>query len=52
MAGIDPKVDEMVSLDKLMPMSQSVDLMDQIEVGHLGPAIRSVDQKYSFLHEL
>ena len=36
----DPRVEEMVWLDKLMPMSQPVDLIDQMEVGHLGPAIR------------
>ena len=41
MTGMDPRLEEMVRLDKLMPMSQSVDLMDQMEVGHLGPAIRS-----------
>ena len=36
----DPRTEEMVWLDKLMPMSQPVDLIDQMEVGHLGPAIR------------
>ena len=36
----DPRNEEMVWLDKLMPMSQPVDLIDQMEVGHLGPAIR------------
>ena len=36
----DPRTEEMVWLDKLMPMSQAVDLIDQMEVGHLGPAIR------------
>ena len=36
----DPREGEMVWLDKLMPMSQPVDLIDQMEVGHLGPAIR------------
>ena len=36
----DPEREEMVWLDKLMPMSQPVDLIDQMEVGHLGPAIR------------
>ena len=36
----DPVKEEMVWLDKVMPMSQSVHLIDQIEVGHLGPAIR------------
>ena len=42
LAGLDPRRGGMVRLDKLMPMSQSVDLMDQLEVGHLGPAIRYV----------
>ena len=36
----NPREGEMVWLDKLMPMSQPVDLIDQMEVGHLGPAIR------------
>ena len=40
MVGLDPSQEEMVRLDWLMPMSQSVDLMDQMEVGHLGPAVR------------
>lgn len=40
MVGLDPSLQEMVRLDWLMPMSQSVDLMDQMEVGHLGPAVR------------
>ena len=38
----DPRLEEMVWLDKLMPMSQPVDLIDQMEVGHLGPAIRYI----------
>ena len=42
----DPRVEEMVWLDKLMPMSQPVDLIDQMEVGHLGPAIRYIICSY------
>ena len=40
MGGLDPRQEEMVRLDCLMPQSQSVDLMDQMEAGHLGPAVR------------
>ena len=43
----DPRTEEMVWLDWLMPMSQPVDLIDQMEVGHLGPAIRYISLVHS-----